>query len=160
CCRPPTVVQPAYRANGTIGTRAKYWVAAAATPPPTAIGIRLRHGRKAQARAGTGRRAVARHIFEPVEIEVLGRAGERDPVEDLRPSGVELVARQVLQELRILVGERLEDSAVEFLVDQEVAQAARGQHADPQVARERVDRLADRPAELKAAPRARLVGRK
>ena len=44
----------------------------------------LRPGREAHARAGAGRRAIARHIFEPGHVEVFERAGDADPVEDFR----------------------------------------------------------------------------
>ena len=53
---------------------------------------------------------------------MLDRAGERDPIEDLRAAGIQLVARQVAQEFCVLVGAGLEDGAVEILVDQEMAQ--------------------------------------
>src|SRR3954465_12302775 len=76
----------------------------------------LSPAREAQPRAGPGRRAIARHIFEPVEVEVLDRAGERDPVEDFRAAGMQLVARQRLQEFRVLVGASFQDGAIEFLV--------------------------------------------
>src|SRR5690348_10620209 len=95
-----------------------------------------RQRREAQSRAGAGRRAIARHVFEPVEIEMLGGAGERHPVEDLGRAGVEFIAWQVAQEVRVLVCDRLEDGAVEVLVDQEVAQATRREHADLYVAGE------------------------
>src|SRR3954451_2529718 len=91
--------------------------------------IVLRPAREAQAGACSSRRSVAGHIFEPVEIEVLDRASDRYPVQDLRRSGMQLVTRQRLEELRILVGAGLEDRAIEILIDQEVAQSARGKHA-------------------------------
>ena len=53
----------------------------------------------------------------------------------------------------VLVGQRLEDAPVEVLVDQEVAQAARRQHADTGVARKALYRPAHRLAELIAARR-------
>src|SRR5258708_5830195 len=83
----------------------------------------LSPGREAQAGSGSGRRSVTRHIFEPVEVEMLDRACDRHPVQDLRRSGMQLVARQRLEELCVLIGAGLEDRAVEILVDQEVAQA-------------------------------------
>ena len=51
---------------------------------------------------------------------MLERTGERDPVEDFRGAGLQLVARQVLQELGVLVGAGLQDCAVELFVDQEM----------------------------------------
>src|SRR5882724_8284563 len=75
----------------------------------------LRPAREAQACACSSRRSVARNIFEPVEVEVLDRARDRHPVQDLRRSGMQLVARQRLEELRVLVGAGLEDRAVEIL---------------------------------------------
>src|SRR6266446_655905 len=77
---------------------------------PTKLG--LRPGREAQAGSGTGGRSVTRNIFKPIEIEVLDRACDRYPIEDFRRSGMQLVARQRLEELRILVGASLEDRAV------------------------------------------------
>ena len=56
---------------------------------------------------------------------------------------LQLVARQSLQELGVLVAERLQDRAVEFLVDVEMAETARGRDADAFVAGKRLDRLAD-----------------
>src|SRR5262249_416937 len=44
---------------------------------------RLRPGRETQSCSSSRRRPVAGHIFEPVEIEVLDRARDGDPVEDL-----------------------------------------------------------------------------
>jgi hypothetical protein len=79
--------------------------------------------RKTQARASPCRGAIAGDVLKPVEVEMLGGAGNADPVENLRAAGVKLVARQILQELGILVGAGLEDGAVEILVDQKVAQA-------------------------------------
>ena len=57
---------------------------------------------------------------------------------------MELVARKGLQKLCILVGAGLEDDAVEILIDQKMAQAARGKHADALIARKALDRLAQR----------------
>src|SRR6516165_9679698 len=44
---------------------------------------RLRPARETQSCSSSRRRPVAGHIFEPVEIEVLDRARDGDPVEDL-----------------------------------------------------------------------------
>src|SRR2546426_646898 len=82
--------------------------------------------------------AVARDVFEPVEVDSLGDACDRDPVENFRASRLELALRQSLQEGAVLVGERLEDGAVEFLIHQEMAQASRRQHADPHIRRVRL----------------------
>ena len=47
---------------------------------PTPIsGELLRPARETQAGAGAGRRAIAWHVFEPVEVEVLGSTGDADP---------------------------------------------------------------------------------
>ena len=51
---------------------------------------------------------------------MLERTCERDPVEDLRGAGLQLVARQVLQVLGILVGAGFQDCLVELFVDQEM----------------------------------------
>ena len=51
------------------------------------------------------------------------------------------------------------NAAVELLVDDEMAEPARADDADPRVAGIALDRLADRLAELVAAPRRRLVRR-
>src|SRR6202012_765873 len=93
--------------------------------------VKLRPACKAQSRAGASRSAIARHIFEPIQVEMLAGAGNADPVEDFRTAGVKLVARQVLQKVGILVGACLENGAVEILIDQEMAHAARRNHADP-----------------------------
>src|SRR6476620_9630956 len=68
-----------------------------------------RPGGEAQPGTGACRCAIARHVFEPVEVEVLERTCERDPVEDLRGAGLQLVARQILQVRGILVGAGLQD---------------------------------------------------
>ena len=52
---------------------------------------------------------------------MLGGAGDADPVEDFRAAGMQLVARQGLQEFGILVGAGLQDGAVEILIDQKMA---------------------------------------
>src|SRR5712671_4904800 len=104
--------------------------------------------RKAHPGSGSGWSAVAWDVFEPVEADALGGARDRDPVEDFRRAGMELAAGQGLQEGAVLVGERLEDGAVELLIHQEVAQAPRGQHAYPRITGVRLDRLAHRLAEL------------
>src|SRR6516164_4361612 len=44
---------------------------------------RLRPGRETQSCSSSRRRPIAGHIFEPVEVEVLDRARDGDPVEDL-----------------------------------------------------------------------------
>src|SRR5260370_25882704 len=116
--------------------------------------------REAHPGSGAGWGAVARDVFEPAEVDALGSARDRDPVEDFRASRLELASGQSLQEGAVLVGERLEDGAVEFLIHQEVAQAPRGQHAHLRVTGIRLDRPAHRLAELVAAAWARLVGRK
>src|SRR6516165_11461497 len=99
-----------------------------------------RPSRKAQAGAGAGGRAIARNIFEPAQVEMLDRARDRNPVEDFRAAGMKLVARQLLQERRILVGASLEDGAVEILVHQEMAQAAGGENSDALGAGKNLDR--------------------
>src|SRR5262245_51400541 len=120
---------------------------------------RLGPGGEAQSGTGAGRRAIARDILEPVEVEMFHGAGKRHPVEDFRAAGMELVARQVLQKGRILVGARLEDGVIEVFVHQEVAQASRCRHADAGIARKALHRGAQRLPERVAPARPRLVGR-
>src|SRR5690348_10900725 len=114
---------------------------------------------KAEAGAGTGRCPVARDIARPGDIEMLGGAGDADPHADLGAAGVELMPRQGLQRLGILADAGVEQSAVELLVDDEMAEAARADNAHPRIAGIALDRLADRLAQLVAAPRRRLVRR-
>ena len=82
-----------------------------------------------------------------------------DPEGLARIGNMELVARQGLHEGAVLVRERLEDGAVEVLVDEEMAQAPRRHHAHPRLAWKRLDRAAHRLAEPVAAARRRLVRR-
>src|SRR5262249_17632118 len=117
----------------------------------SAMLMELRPGGEAQAGAGAGRRAIAGHIFEPVEVEVLDGAGERHPVENLRAAGMQLVARQVLQEASILIGAGLENGAVKILVDEKMAQSTGSRDADADLAGKTLDRLADGMAERVAA---------
>ena len=79
---------------------------------------------RGEAHTGAGARggAIARHIIEPAQLQVFDSAGDRHPVENLRTAALQLVARQPLQEVRILVGECPQDAAVELLVDQKVAE--------------------------------------
>src|SRR5437762_13323675 len=84
---------------------------------------RLCPGRKAQSGPGSRRRAVAGHVFEPVEVEVLDGASERHPVQDFRRAGVELVTRKVAQKICVLVGAGFQDGAIEIFVHQKMAQA-------------------------------------
>ena len=75
---------------------------------------------KAQARARSGRRAIAGEVVHPVEIEMFERTGGADPVADLGAAGLELRARHGLQRLRVLFAQRPDELAVERLVDGEV----------------------------------------
>src|SRR5215469_17912142 len=129
------------RAHSTTGAAAKQCGERAVKASSAATAI-LGPGREAQAGPGSGRRAIAGDVFEPAHIEVLERTRDRDPVQDLRAAGVQLVARQVLQERGILVGAGFEDGAVEILVHQKMAQAPGGEHADPLLAGKFLDRLA------------------
>lgn len=63
---------------------------------------------RGEAHTGAGARggAIARHIIGPAQLQVFDSAGDRHPVENLRTAALQLVARQPLQEVRILVGER------------------------------------------------------
>src|SRR5262249_47462660 len=110
-------------------------------------------GGEAQTRSGARRRAVAGHVFEPVEFELLKRACYRNPVEDLRTAGMELVPRQALQERGVLVSERLEDRAVKFLVYEEVTQTAVCEDADACIARKALNCLLEYLSETIAALR-------
>ena len=65
-----------------------------------------------------------------------------------------------MQCLGILAGAGVENAAVEVFVDDEMAEPARADDADPRVARITLHRLPDCLAELVAAPRRRLVRRK
>src|SRR5487761_1267778 len=114
---------------------------------------------EAEPGAGSGRGAVARHVMRPGHIEMLDSPADRDPHADLRAAGIELLARQCLQRLAVLALERVDDAAVEFFVDNEMAEPARADDADARLARPALDRRTDRPAELPAAPRGRLVRR-
>src|SRR5271170_3547343 len=109
--------------------------------------------------AGPGRGAVARNVMRPGQIEMLDGAADRDPHADLRAAGIQLFARQRPQGLAVLAGERVDDAAIQFLVDDKMAEPARADDADARVARIAFDRLADRPAEIIAAPWCRLVRR-
>ncbi len=91
---------------------------------------------------------------------MLDGAGDANPHADLRAAGIELAPRQGLQRVGILAGAGIEKAAVEILVDNEVAEAAGADNANPRVARIALHRLPDRLAELVAAPRRRLVRRK
>src|SRR6266851_2914723 len=72
--------------------------------------------------AGAGRRAVARLVERPFERQVLDRAGDADPVADLRTARIELFARQPLDAGSVLAAEQVEEAAVERLVDDEMRQ--------------------------------------
>ena len=69
--------------------------------------------REAQAGSRAGRRAVARRVVHPLQVEMLERAGGANPVADLGVSRVELLARQGLQGAGVLLAERANDLAVE-----------------------------------------------
>src|SRR6266568_5837791 len=86
----------------------------------------LRPEREAEPGAGSGRRAVARLVERPFERQMLDRAGNADPVTDLRAARIELLARQPLDGCGILAAEQIEKAAVERLVDNEMRQPARG----------------------------------
>ena len=51
---------------------------------------------------------------------MLASAGDADPVENFRATGMQFVARQMLQERSVTVGAGLENGAVEILVDQKM----------------------------------------
>src|SRR5437016_10707868 len=80
---------------------------------------------EAEAGAGAGRGAVARLVERPFEREMLDRAGDADPVADLRAAGIEFLARQRLDPAGVLVQEQVDKAAVERLVDDEMRQPAR-----------------------------------
>src|SRR3984893_3527835 len=109
--------------------------------------------------AGAGRGAVARLVERPFEREVLDRAGDADPVADLRAARIEFFARQRLDPCGVLALQQVDKATVERLVDDEMRQPARAGDSEPDVARITLDRGADRLAELVAAPRDRLVRR-
>src|SRR6516165_8388391 len=109
------------------------------------------------ARAGGG--AVAGDIMRPGHVEVLDGTADADPHADLGAAGIELFARQRLQRFAVLVRQGVDDPAVELFVDDKMAEPARADDADASVIRIALDRLADRLAELPAAPRRRLVRR-
>src|SRR5690349_5858801 len=95
---------------------------------------------EAHAGAGAGRGAIARYIVEPVHLQVFDRTGDRHPVQDFRTAAHQLVARQPLQELGVLAGERLEYAAVELLVDHKVAEPTGRDDADARGAGKALDR--------------------
>src|SRR5438045_6338972 len=114
-------------------------------------GFRLRPEGEAEAGAGAGRGAVARLVERPFEREMLDRAGDGDPVADLRAAGIEFFARQALNGAGVLAAQHVEKAAVERLVDDEMRQPARADDADPRIARIAFDRGADRLAKPVAA---------
>src|SRR5439155_3581800 len=114
---------------------------------------------EAEAGAGAGRGAVARLVERPFERQVLDRAGDADPVADLRAARIELLSWQPLDRGAVLAAEQVEEAAVERLVHDEMRQPARGDDADPGVARIGFDGGADRLPQPVAAPRCRLVRR-
>src|SRR5215472_17238969 len=109
--------------------------------------------------AGAGGSAVAGDIMRPGHVEMLDGTADADPHADLGAAGIELFPRQGLQLFAVLALKRIDDPAVELLIDDKVAQAPRADDADAGVARVTLDRGADRLAELPAAPRRRLVWR-
>src|SRR5579883_2824502 len=116
--------------------------------------------RKAEPGAGAGRRAPARHVMRPFEAKGLDGAAETDPVADLGTAGIELFARQRAERRAVLAGERGDDGAIERLVDDEMAEPARGENADFERLRIGLDGGAQGLPEPVAAPRRRLIGRK
>src|SRR5439155_17709671 len=80
---------------------------------------------EAEAGAGAGRGAVARLVQRPFEREVLDRAGDADPVADLRAARIEFLARQGLDAGSVLALQKIDKAAVERLVDDEMRQPAR-----------------------------------
>src|ERR1700722_3404052 len=136
--------------------------------PPLARGRRMKGSAgcsnsrpegEAEAGARPGGRAVARLVMRPFEREVLDGAADANPVADFRAAGIEQLARQVLDRVGVLAPEHLDEAAVERLVDDEMRETTRCDDADPLIAGHAFDRLADRLAELVAAPRRRLVWR-
>ena len=109
--------------------------------------------------AGAGLGPVGRDVVHQAHRQVLGRAGRRDPVADLGVAGFELRRRQRAQRLAVLLGEQVEDVAVQLLVHEEVAEPARGHDGHALARRPGLDRLPDGPPELVAALRSRLVRR-
>src|SRR6266567_2014384 len=136
------------------GSRRSPW-----TPAFAGVTGILRPEREAEPGAGAGRGAIARLVERPFEREMLDRAGDANPVADLRAARIEFFARQPLDRGRVLAAEQVEEAAVERLVDDEMRQPARGDDADPRVARVGFDGGADRLPEPIAAPRRRLVRR-
>src|SRR4029079_15777430 len=114
--------------------------------------------RKAQPDACQRARAVAWHIRDPVELEILHRRGDRDPVADFGGTAEQLPRRQRLQGGMILPSQRLEHLAVQLLVHQKVAEPARRHDADAQIIRKVVDYLPNRRTEIEAARGAWLIG--
>src|SRR6266567_4043715 len=136
------------------GSRRSPW-----TPAFAGVTGILRPEREAEPGAGAGRGAIARLVERPFEREMLDRAGDANPVADLRAARIEFFARQPLDRGRVLAAEQVEEAAVERLVDDEMREPARGDDADPRIARIGFDRGADRLAEPIAASRRRLVRR-
>src|SRR5712691_8047285 len=63
---------------------------------------------ESQAGAGAGRGAVAGLIERPFEREMLDRAGDRDPVADLRAAGIEFFTRQGLDRRGVLAAQQVD----------------------------------------------------
>src|SRR5271167_2710394 len=99
---------------------------------------------KTEAGAGPGGSAVAGHIMRPSQIEMLDRTADADPHADLGTAGIEFFARQGLQRLAVLALERVDDPAIELLVDDKMAQASRADDADAHVGGITLHRFSDR----------------
>src|SRR6185437_6154542 len=82
---------------------------------------------------GAGGGAIERLVFEPAAFHALDRAGEDDPVADLGRAGIECRDRQAAQECGPPGLEAADHATVQILVDNEMAEAARGHHGDAQI---------------------------
>src|SRR5262245_22448248 len=147
-------------------TSGMFWIASRcrwpnAPWPASAIFIGSLPARECPAATRRGRRAVHGHVVEKLHLQIglLHRAAQRNPVERLRRRREQPLARQRLERFGVPLLERVEQAAVELFVDHEVAQPARGRDRYAARAVPRLNRSGDGLAEFERAFGRGLVGR-
>src|SRR5262249_22504998 len=93
-----------------------------------------------------------------IEVEALERAGRTGPAAQLARAGLETLARQRREVLRLLAAQRRDELLIDLFVDHEMAQPARSGDGHSRVDRPILDGPADRLAELVAASGRGLIG--
>src|SRR5262249_10948229 len=98
-------------------------------------------------------RAIAGDIVDDgkIKAQLRHRAGDRHPILHFRGTGLEDGFIQRRKPIDVAIAHRVQEHAIDILIDDEMAEAARSDECDPRIALPRFDRPGERLAEIIAA---------